>query len=68
MSKEITNAEAVYAFMLWLNSRFDQITLSQHNSPEPGLELAKRFCEANNWAIPKDMVTVGNALEIPPRI
>ena len=67
MKPEITNSEAVYAFALWLTSRFEQVTFSIHNSPETGIELAKRFCEANNWAIPEDLEMLEDTIETPPR-
>ena len=65
--KDITNSEAIFYFVEWLNSRFDQTTFSLHNRPEPGLELAKRFCEANNWTIPKNFAKHENQdVDFPP--
>lgn len=65
MKPEITNSEAVHAFVMWLSSRFEQVTFSIHNNPETGLELAKRFCEANNWTVPKNLESLEDIIETP---
>lgn len=46
---DVSPSEALYGFVDWLNSRCDQVTLSQHNDPTDMHRLLTRFCELNNW-------------------
>ena len=53
MADKVTPAEALYGFVAWLTTRFDQATFSQHNNSADALELVERYRKANDWDAPR---------------
>lgn len=51
---ELTPAEAIYAFMAWLTTREEEITLSGHHDTVPGMEAVQTFCAVQGLGSPKE--------------
>lgn len=53
MTDKVSPSEALYGFVAWLTTRFDQVTFSQHNDSAAAVDLVERYRKANGWDPPR---------------
>jgi len=48
MPNDMNGSESVYGLLAWLTCRNEETILSAHHNANPAVEIAKKFCEAND--------------------
>lgn len=51
---KLTASEALFGFMAWLTTRYQEVTFSAHHDAAPAANLVDEFCKVNELDDPRD--------------